>query len=83
MSSLADEIDMRRRVGKWFEEKKIWDIFTQLVNAITDIQYGHLYAVFNPQEAKNPAWVGVLHGDIKSENVCLQSHPDVSSLVAF
>lgn len=73
--SLADEIGRRKRGREWFEEKEIWNIFTQLVSAVAYIQYGLLDAIFDPQEAKNPSWMGVIHRDIKPENIFLQSNP--------
>lgn len=73
--SLADEIDKRLRNGKWFEEKEIWHIFTQLVNAVAYIQYGLSDAISYPQEGKNSSWMGVIHRDIKPENIFLQTSP--------
>lgn len=73
--SLADEIEERSKGREWFEEKDIWSIFTQLVNAVAYIQYGLSDAIFDPQEAKNPSWMGVIHRDIKPENIFLQSNP--------
>lgn len=73
--SLADEIEERSKRRAWFEEKEIWSIFTQLVNAVAYIQYGLSDAISNPHEAKNPSWMGVIHRDIKPENIFLQSNP--------
>lgn len=73
--SLADEIAVRLKAKKWFEEEEIWSIFTQLVKAVAYLQYGLLDAVSHPQESKSPSWMGVIHRDIKPENIFLQSNP--------
>lgn len=73
--SLADEIEVRSKRREWFEEKEIWSIFSQLVNAVAYIQYGLSDAISAPREPKNPSWMGVIHRDIKPENIFLQSNP--------
>lgn len=83
--SLADEIKRRRgivdkygrMVGKlrWFEEIEIVEIFSQLVNALAYIQTGLSDAINHPEEARNRSWVGIIHRDIKSENIFLRSNP--------
>lgn len=76
--SLADEIARRVQEGRWFEEKEIVEIFSQLVNAVVYIQIGLSDAINHPDEARNKSWVGVVHRDIKSENIFLRSNPNGS-----
>lgn len=76
--SLADEIARRVKEGRWFEEKEILEIFSQLVNAVAYIQTGISDAVNYPEEARNTSWVGVVHRDLKSENIFLRWSPNGS-----
>lgn len=73
--SLADEISRRVKNGRWFEEKEIVEIFSQLVNAVSYLQTGLSDAINHPDEARNKNWVGVVHRDLKSENIFLRSNP--------
>ena len=73
--SLADEIARRVEAGRWFEEKEIVEIFSQLVNAVTYLQTGLSDAINHPNEARNKNWVGIVHRDLKSENIFLRSNP--------
>lgn len=74
--SLADEIARRVQCGRWFEEKEIVDIFSQLVNALAYLQTGLSDAINHPDEPRNRNWVGVVHRDLKSENIFLRSNPN-------
>lgn len=75
--SLADKI-ARAVEGRWFEEKEIVEIFSQLVNAVAYLQTGLSDAINHPEEARNKNWVGVVHRDLKSENIFLRSNPNGS-----
>lgn len=72
--SLADEIARRVQSGRWFEEREIVDIFSQLVNALAYLQTGLSDAIYRPDEPRNKNWVGVVHRDLKSENIFLRSN---------
>lgn len=76
--SLADEITRRIKDGRWFEEKEIIEILSQLVNAVAYLQTGISDAINHPEEARNRKWVGVVHRDLKSENIFLRSNPNGS-----
>ncbi|MCJ1347512.1 hypothetical protein MMC31_005737 [Peltigera leucophlebia] len=81
--SLADEIARRVKDGRWFEEKEIVEIFSQLANAVAYILTGLSDAVKHPEEARDKSWVGVVHRDIKSENIFLRSNPNGSGRPIF
>lgn len=74
--SLADEIARRVQYGRWFEEREIVDILSQLVNALAYLQTGLSDAINHPEEQRNRNWVGVVHRDLKSENIFLRSNPN-------
>lgn len=76
--SLADEIARRIQYGRWFEEKDIVEILSHLVNALAYLQTGLSDAINHPEEPRNVNWVGVVHRDIKSENIFLRSNPNGS-----
>lgn len=74
--SLADEIARRIQYGRWFEEKDIVEILSHLVNALAYLQTGLSDAINHPEEPRNINWVGVVHRDIKSENIFLRANPN-------
>ncbi|KAI4249451.1 MAG: hypothetical protein LQ352_005641 [Teloschistes flavicans] len=59
-------------------EPWIWDMLIQLVGALAFIQYGARNACYDAEAPED--WVGVLHRDIKLDNVFLSSIPDSSHL---
>ncbi|KAL8684332.1 MAG: hypothetical protein Q9224_006429, partial [Gallowayella concinna] len=61
--------------GRYFSENAIWDIFIQLTNALAWLQYGVSDACFRP-EPPQPGWIGVLHRDIKPDNIFLSMEPN-------
>lgn len=73
--SLADEIARRIQHGRWFVEKEIVDILSQLVNALAYLQTGLSDAINYPEEPRNRNWVGIVHRDLKSENIFLRANP--------
>lgn len=73
--SLADEIARRVQYGRWFEEREIVEILSQLVNALAYLQTGLSDAIHHPEEPRNKNWVGIVHRDLKSENIFLRANP--------
>lgn len=72
--SLADEIARRVKDGRWFEEEEIIEILSQLVNAVAYLQTGLSDAINHPEEPRSRNWVGIVHRDLKSENIFLRSN---------
>ena len=75
LGSLADNLNARRKENKpACKEWELWDLFTQLTNAVAYCHYGIHDAVFHPNGRKDSPWIGVVHRDIKTANVFLRSN---------
>ncbi|KAL8800544.1 MAG: hypothetical protein Q9182_005099 [Xanthomendoza sp. 2 TL-2023] len=72
--NLYDMICKRAETGRNFTELAVWDIFKQLTNALAWLQYGVSDACSHPEPPK-PNWVGVLHRDIKPDNLFVTRVP--------
>ncbi|KAL8808624.1 MAG: hypothetical protein Q9200_004183 [Gallowayella weberi] len=72
--NLDDLIRKKADVGRPFTENGVWEIFMQLTNALAWLQYGIRDACSHPEPPK-PNWVGVLHRDIKPDNVFVCREP--------
>ncbi|KAI4102157.1 MAG: hypothetical protein L6R37_004522 [Teloschistes peruensis] len=69
-----DRVKKQRPIG----EPWIWDMLIQLVGALAFIQYGARNACYDAETPED--WVGVIHRDIKLDNVFLCSIPDSSHI---
>ncbi|KAI4231641.1 MAG: hypothetical protein L6R40_007674 [Gallowayella cf. fulva] len=68
--NLHDVMNKRATQSHYIGEQGVWDIFSQLINAVAFLQYGVRDACFRPEPPK-PDWIGVLHRDIKPDNIFL------------
>ncbi|KAL8715748.1 MAG: hypothetical protein Q9220_000415 [cf. Caloplaca sp. 1 TL-2023] len=74
LGNLHTFIQNRRRLRSPIGEKWVWNIFMQLVNAVAYLQYGIQDAVHGSDRPKG--WDGILHRDIKPDNIFLASSGD-------
>ena len=72
VGTLSAYLDKRRPEGQFLAERLVWRMFGQLANAIAYLQYGIQNAVHEPNETRNPDWIGIVHRDIKPSNVFLK-----------
>lgn len=72
--NVNDVLKEHHMLDKPLSEKKVWHIAIGLVNAVAFLQYGVRDACFHPEPPK-PNWTGVLHRDIKPDNIFLCSQP--------
>ncbi|KAI4223434.1 MAG: hypothetical protein L6R36_005426 [Xanthoria steineri] len=72
--NVNDVLKEHFKLDQPMDENKVWHIATGLVNAVAFLQYGVRDACFNPEPPK-PNWTGVLHRDIKPDNIFLCSQP--------
>ena len=78
--NLYDYVVKRYSTGHLIPEMWIWDVFVQLVDAVAFMQYGVQNACRNPEEPGH--WIGVVHRDIKLDNIFLCSIPGSSKVRA-
>ncbi|KAL9604687.1 MAG: hypothetical protein Q9219_000407 [cf. Caloplaca sp. 3 TL-2023] len=74
--NLYDYVNKQRR---HFDEEWVWDAMGQLVNAISYLQYGSPDACRRPS-TRPSSWIGVIHRDIKLDNIFLTRPPGASML---
>ncbi|KAL8717724.1 MAG: hypothetical protein Q9225_005064 [Loekoesia sp. 1 TL-2023] len=76
--NLLDYVQKRHRSGRMFGEAWIWDSFIQLVDAVAFMQLGIRNACHKREKPGH--WIGVVHRDIKLDNIFLCSRPDSGKL---
>ncbi|KAL8686753.1 MAG: hypothetical protein Q9218_006887 [Villophora microphyllina] len=72
--NLYDFVERRVKTNRPLGEPWIWDMFIQLVGALAFIQYGARNACYDAEVPED--WVGVIHRDIKMDNIFICSQPD-------
>ncbi|KAL8872368.1 MAG: hypothetical protein Q9174_001996, partial [Haloplaca sp. 1 TL-2023] len=78
--NLWDFLEERYKHRQMMKEEWLWDLYMQLVNAVAYCQTGTPDACEGLEGPET--WVGVLHRDIKLDNIFLSSIPGSSALRA-
>ncbi|KAL9578067.1 MAG: hypothetical protein Q9212_005961 [Teloschistes hypoglaucus] len=73
-ANLWDFVNSRVKKQRPVGEPWMWDMLIQLVGALAFIQYGARNACYDAEAPED--WVGVIHRDIKMDNIFLCSIPD-------
>ncbi|KAL8736395.1 MAG: hypothetical protein Q9181_002428 [Wetmoreana brouardii] len=72
--NLWDFMAQREKFRRPLGEPWVWNIFMQLVSAVAFIQYGVRDACYESDLPEH--WTGVIHRDIKLDNIFLCSQPN-------
>ena len=77
LGTLDDWIFSLREKQQYAPASAIWDLGSQLANAVCYMQYGIRDAGSSGNDnRRQPGWIGVVHRDIKPTNVFLKTHQD-------